>query len=332
VSSSRPRCAKRGASQMDAARTRSASSSRRRRFFLCLRFRCFRCFLCFCSSCAAVRWHGTDCAHSVRGWHGRACALAFLVLGSARLHAQGTRCTKRRRPAPTGAPLALSSACRRVGRAHPLLSLYWPPLPEAALGDARRARTRGRAVCPGPPSRPAAACAASLRSTRLQRHNHAQRQARQTLMCAPGAPAAARACPSGEPLAGPDRPAAASRRRARAAGSCRRPPPHAPRAPGRPACSPCAAAPPTAAAPGAPAGDGAAASKLAAAPGASMRAPGAAVWSDAAGAGALGSRLLSARRGGHATRSTSCEKVSRPRSAPYTVVACRARRGGLPWA
>ena len=62
-----------------------------------------------------------------------------------------------------------SGACRRVGRAHPLLSLYWPPLPEAALGDARRARTRGRAVCPGPPSRPAAACAASLRSTRLQK-------------------------------------------------------------------------------------------------------------------------------------------------------------------
>jgi len=163
-----------------------------------------------------------------------------------------------------------------------------------------------------------------------RRHNHAQRQARQTLVCAPGAPASARACPPS--LAAPDLPAAASRRRARAAGSCRRPPPRAPRAPARPASSPCAAAPPTAAAPGAPAGDGAAASKLAAAPGASMRAPGAAVWSDAAGAGALGSRLLSARRGGHATRSTSCEKVSRPRSAPYTVVACRARRGGLPWA
>jgi len=154
VSSSRPRCAKRGASQMDAARTRSASSSRRRRFFLCLRFRCFRCFLCFCSSCAAVRWHGTDCAHSVRGWHGRACALAFLVLGSARLHAQGTRCTKRRRPAPTGAPLARLRCVQEGGPGAPPAQ---PLLAAAPRGRPRRrpARPHPRARClPGAPQPP----------------------------------------------------------------------------------------------------------------------------------------------------------------------------------
>ncbi len=235
-------------------------------------------------------------------------------------------------------PRLSSSACRRVGRAHHLLSplcarsssLDGPPLLEAPLGHARRARTRGRAVCVRPPNSAPGACAASLRSARPQRRDHARRQARQRLMCAPGAPASAGACPSGGPLATPDLPAAASRRRARAAGGSRRPPPRAPRAPARPASPLCAAAPLAAAAPGSPAGDGAAASELAAAAGGSRRAPGAAARSDAAGAGALGGRLLSARRGGHATRSTSCEKVSRPRSAPYTVVACRARRGGPP--
>ena len=54
MSSSSPRCAKRGASQMDVARTRNALSERRRRFlFLCFLFLCFLClcFLCLARPC-----------------------------------------------------------------------------------------------------------------------------------------------------------------------------------------------------------------------------------------------------------------------------------------